>query len=120
MLIDCCPKCRVRLRWDDYPMSRCRRCDVALSAAKTERVAKSLRPTLLQAEGLALPEGRSVRDILRDVDPKIAALAPADAFDLAVQFGWASLLQSREFHETLTGLDPRDLVAGVRVLKGYP
>nr|WP_295237265.1 hypothetical protein [uncultured Brevundimonas sp.] len=121
MLIDSCPKCRVRLRWDDYPMSRCRRCDFALSAAKTERVAKSLRPTLLQAEGLALPEGRSVRDILRDVDPKIAALAPADAFDLAVQFGWALAAPVAGIsRKTLLGLDPRDLAAGVRVLKGYP
>lgn len=121
MLIDDCPSCRTPLRWDDYPMSRCRRCDFLLSKAVTRRVPKALRSILSKAEALALPSVRSVRDILGEVDSSIAALATAEAFDVAVQFGWALAAPvAGQSRRTMVGLDPRDLAAGIRMLKGYP
>lgn len=82
---------------------------------------KALRFILSKAEALALPSGRSVRDILRDVDSSIAALTTAEAFDVAVQFGWALAAPvAGQSRRAMVGLDPRDLAAGIRMLKGYP
>ncbi len=121
MLIDDCPSCRTPLRWDDCPMSRCRRCDFLLSTATTTKVPKALRSTLAKAEALALPSGQSVRDVLGEVHCSIANLTPAEAFDVAVQFGWALAAPiAGQSRRTMVGLDPRDMAAGVRMLKGYP
>ncbi|WP_295184590.1 hypothetical protein [uncultured Brevundimonas sp.] len=102
-------------------MSRCRRCDFLLSTATTTKVPKALRSTLAKAEALALPSGQSVRDVLGEVHCSIANLTPAEAFDVAVQFGWALAAPiAGQSRRTMVGLDPRDMAAGVRMLKGYP